>query len=127
MWECCPEPRGFGVPYDERGELMGHITLGIELLNAIWRRLFPEPEPGNEDVRNHLIHLIAAHHGELEFGSPVPPKTPEAFALHYLDNLDAKMEMVQAAYQTGTELAPRVIDRVRPLPGNLVRALPPST
>ena len=123
LWESCPEPRGFGMPYDERGELMGHITLGIETLNAVWRRIFPEPEPGNEDVRNHLIHLIAAHHGELEFGSPIPPKTPEAFVLHYLDNLDAKMEMLHAAYQTGTALAPRVIERVRPLPGNLVKPL----
>ena len=56
----------------------------------------------------------------MAFGSPVLPKTPEAIALHYLDNLDAKLEMMAAAYQTGTALAPRIIERVRPLPANLV-------
>ena len=128
LWENCPEPRGFGMPYDERGELIGHIAIGIEMVNALWRKIHtPEQaaawaalEPSGEDVRTHLIHLIASHHGEMEFGSPVYPKTPEAAALHYLDNLDAKLEMMAAAYQTGTPLAPRIVERVRPLPANLV-------
>ncbi|MCX6967221.1 MAG: HD domain-containing protein [Verrucomicrobia bacterium] len=131
LWENCPEPRGFGMPYDERGELIGHIALGIEMLNALWRKLLASEaaaawatlSPSNEAVRNHLIHLIAAHHGEMEFGSPVFPKTPEAIALHYIDNLDAKLEMMAAAYQTGTPLASRIIERVRPLPANLVLPL----
>jgi len=131
LWENCPEPRGFGIPHDERGELIGHITLGVEMFNALWRKLLAtesaqewrELAPANEDVRNHLIHLIAAHHGEMEFGSPVYPKTPEAFALHYIDNLDAKLEMVFAGYQSGAPLAPRIVERVRPLPGNLVQPL----
>ena len=128
LWENCPEPRGFGMPYDERGELIGHIALGIEMLNALWRKLLATEAaaawgglaPSNEDVRNHLIHLIASHHGEMEFGSPVFPKTPEAYVLHHLDNLDAKLEMMSAAYQTGTPLASRIVERVRPLPANLV-------
>lgn len=131
LWENCPEPRGFGMPYDERGELIGHIAIGIELLNALWRKLLASPEaadwaalsPASEDVRNHLIHLIAAHHGEMEFGSPVFPKTPEAIALHYIDNLDAKLEMMAGGYQGGNALAPRIIERVRPLPANLVAPL----
>jgi len=131
LWENCPESRGFGMPYDERGELMGHITIGIEVLNALWRKLLAGEEaaawaqlqPPNEDVRNHLIHLIASHHGEMGFGSPVFPKTPEAAALHYLDNLDAKLEMILAGYQSGAPLAERIIERVRPLPANLVLPL----
>ena len=131
LWENCPEPRGFGMPYDERGELIGHIAIGIEMLNALWRKLLATEaaaawaalEPSNEEVRNHLIHLIASHHGEMEFGSPVYPKTPEAAALHYIDNLDAKLEMITTAYQTGTPLAPRIVARVRPLPANLVLPL----
>ena len=131
LWENCPEPRGFGMPYDERGELIGHIAIGIEMLNALWRKLLATEaaaawaalEPSNEEVRNHLIHLIASHHGEMEFGSPVYPKTPEAAALHYIDNLDAKLEMITTAYQTGTPLAPRIVERVRPLPANLVLPL----
>jgi 3'-5' exoribonuclease len=131
LWENSRPADGFVMPFDERGELLGHITIGIELVNALWRKLFTAPEagewttliPSNEDVRLHLLHLIAAHHGELQFGSPVPPKTPEAWALHYVDNLDAKLEMMSAAYQTSRHLADRIQKRVWPLPGNLVAPL----
>ena len=51
------------------------------------------------------------------------PKTPEAQALHYIDNLDAKMEMFERGYQVATELGRHVFDRVRPLPGRLVAPL----
>jgi 3'-5' exoribonuclease len=70
------------------------------------------------------LHLIAAHHGELQFGSPVPPKTPEAWALHYVDNLDAKLEMLATGYANAKLLGPRIHERVWPLPGNLVAPLP---
>ena len=131
MWENSLPADGFAMPFDERGELLGHITIGIELINALWRKLLATDEagawtqlvPANEDVRLHLLHLIAAHHGELQFGSPVVPKTPEAWALHYVDNLDAKLEMMSAAYQTSRHLADRIQERVWPLPGNLVAPL----
>ena len=70
-------------------------------------------------MRLHLLHLLAAHHGELQFGSPVPPKTPEAWALHYIDNLDAKIEMLTAGY-AGTPAGRAHPGAVWPLPGNLV-------
>lgn len=135
LWENSLPADGFTMPFDERGELLGHITIGIELVNALWRKLLVSDEaaawgaliPASEDVRLHLLHLIAAHHGELQFGSPVPPKTPEAWALHYVDNLDAKMEMIFAGYATARQLAPRIQERVWPLPGNLVAPLPHFT
>ena len=71
----------------------------------------------------HLLHLIGAHHGEPQFGSPVSPKTPEAMALNYIDNLDARMEMFAAGYLVAKPIADRIYDRVRPLPGNLVKPL----
>jgi 3'-5' exoribonuclease len=82
-------------------------------------------------VRLHLLHLIASHHGEKQLGSPVYPKTPEAMVLHYIDNLDARLEMFFAGYPIAKPLANRIFERVRPLPGNLVQALekftpPPS-
>jgi 3'-5' exoribonuclease len=70
-----------------------------------------------------LIHLVASHHGEKQFGSPIEPKTPEAMTLHLIDNLDAKLEMMSSGYQIGKRLGPEVIERVRPLPTNLVSAL----
>lgn len=131
MWENGLPADGFAMPFDELGELLGHITIGIELVNALWRKLLATPEaaawkdiaPSNEDVRLHLLHLLAAHHGELQFGSPVPPKTPEAWALHYVDNLDAKLEMMAGAYANGKQLAARIRERVWPLSGNPVLPL----
>jgi 3'-5' exoribonuclease len=131
MWENQLPADGFTMPFDERGEMLGHITIGIELVNALWRKLmataeaaeWKELQPASEDVRLHLLHLLAAHHGELQFGSPVVPKTPEAWALHYVDNLDAKMEMMNNAYATAKALAPRIRERVWPLPGNIVLPL----
>ena len=131
LWENQMPAEGFAMPFDERGELLGHITIGIELVNTLWRKLQQAPEwaawlpldPASEDVRMHLLHLLASHHGELAFGSPVVPKIPEAWALHYVDNLDAKMEMMSAAYATSKHLAARIQEKVWPLPGNLVTPL----
>jgi 3'-5' exoribonuclease len=131
MWENSYSADGFAMPYDERGELLGHITIGIELVNSLWRKLAAMPEfagwkdvqPSSEDVRLHLLHLIASHHGELQFGSPVPPKTPEAWALHYVDNLDAKLEMIAGAYANSKAIAPRIRERVWPLAGHAVLPL----
>ena len=131
LWENQLPPDGFAMPFNEVGELLGHITIGIELVNTLWRKLQQAPEwagwlpldPASEDVRLHLLHLLASHHGELQFGSPVVPKIPEAWALHYVDNLDAKMEMMSAAYATSKHLAARIQEKVWPLPGNLVGPL----
>mgnify|MGYP003694340411 CR=1 FL=1 len=72
--------------------------------------------PPSEDCRLHLLHLIASHHGDMQFGSPVYPKTPEAMTLHYIDNLDARLEMFAAGCLTAKPIAERIFDRVRPLP-----------
>jgi 3'-5' exoribonuclease len=130
LWENALPENGFVMGYDERGELVGHISIGLELVNSLWRKLASENAdawkdlaPPSEDVRLHLLHLIGAHHGEMQFGSPIFPKTPEAMALHYIDNLDARLEMFAAGYLTAKPLADRIFDRVRPLPGNLVKSL----
>lgn len=132
LWENALPADGFQMPFDERGELLGHLSIGIELINGLWRKLlaadlsrgWPPLQPPSDAVRLHLLHLVAAHHGDLQYGSPVHPKTPEAWALHYIDNLDAKLEMLAAGYLHARPLAPHIQERVWPLPGNLVRALP---
>jgi 3'-5' exoribonuclease len=131
LWENCYTENGFTMPYNEHGELMGHITLGIELINKLWRRLIESDEaaawltltPASEEVRLHLLHLIGAHHGEYQFGSPVLPKTPEAIVLHHVDNIDAKLEMMFDAIQTSALLGRNIFERKRPLPANTVRPL----
>src|SRR5437762_14227747 len=107
LWENQFSETGFVMDYDELGELVGHISIGLELVNSVWRKLSAENadnwktySPPSEDVRLHLLHLIGSHHGQKELGSPVEPKTPEAMALHYIDNLDSKLEMFAAGYTT---------------------------
>jgi 3'-5' exoribonuclease len=116
LWEMCPPEQGFDIPRELRGELLGHISIGIELVNALWRKVMNDEwkalQPASEDVRLHLLHLVAAHHGELQYGSPVEPKTPEAIALHYIDNLDARLEMIFGAYDKQNEIAPGVFEKV---------------
>lgn len=130
LWENALPENGFVMAYDELGELVGHISIGIEVVNALWRKLSAENSaawknlsPPSEDVRVHLLHLVGSHHGEKGFGSPVEPRTPEAMTLHYIDNLDSKLEMFAAGYVTAKPLAPRIFERVWPLPGNLVSSL----
>ena len=119
LWETCPPERGFGIETEPRGELLGHLSIGIELVNSLWRDL-PKDEwdnltPTSEDVRLHLLHLVASHHGQLEFGSPVLPKTPEAALLHFVDNIDARMEMFLTAYAATPPAHSGQREWVRPL------------
>ena len=132
MWENSFPKESLQMPYDLYGELLGHISIGAEFVNRLWQKLRLEKEyeswrdltPESDLVRLHLLHLVIAHHGEKEFGSPVEPKTPEAWALHLVDNLDAKLEIIFAAYQTAPRLTPQILDRVRPLHSNPVVPLP---
>ena len=132
LWENSYPEDGFSQLHSLHGEMLGHIPLGIELVNKLWREMLEAPEaaawaglkPPAEDTRLHLLHLVAAHHGQFEFGSPTLPRTPEAFALHHLDNLDAKLEMLRDAYAQAREIAPGIFERAFPLPANLVRPLP---
>jgi 3'-5' exoribonuclease len=126
------QPQGFVSPMTTIGELLGHITIGIELVNKLWRGLESNPEfspnaaaqPPREMVREHLLHLIASHHGQKEYGAPVTPRTPEAWMLHHIDNIDAHLEMLSQTYAEKTQLAPGIYDYRRPLEGRAVAPLP---
>ena len=82
--------RSFG--YSAEGQLLGHIVIGLRLLNEKLQR-FPD-FPAK--LRVLVEHMIVSHHGELEFGSPKVPLFPEALLLHHLDNLDSKMECMRS-------------------------------
>lgn len=126
------EEHSLEMPYTESAELLGHIPMGIEIINKLWRDMMtPERRsewksllPASEQVRQHLLHLVASHHGLLEYGSPVLPKVPEALILHHSDNVDAKMEMFRAAYESATPLSERVLQRKSPMQTNVVLPLP---
>jgi 3'-5' exoribonuclease len=128
LWENTYPESGFNQLQTLHGEMMGHIPLGLELVNKFWRELplaqWSNLEPNSEHVRLHLLHLVASHHGTHEFGSPTLPRTPEAHTLHYIDNLDAKMEMVRDSYKNSNESAPGIYERQFPLPTGMVTPLP---
>lgn len=74
------------VTITTKGKLHGHIFMGAELVKSYGKKYNL-----SEEVIDELIHMILSHHGKLEFGSPVLPKTPEAIALGMIDDLSAKM------------------------------------
>jgi len=82
--------RSFG--YSTEGQLIGHITLGIRMVEDAIRKV-PGFPPALQDL---VVHMILSHHGALEFGSPKLPMFLEAMLLHQLDNLDSKMECMRA-------------------------------
>lgn len=78
--------------YSDHGQLLGHVILAMPVLEeklAEAERLAGEPI--DPEIVLRLKHMIVSHHGQYEFGSPRLPMTPEAIALHFLDNLDAKI------------------------------------
>jgi 3'-5' exoribonuclease len=129
LWENDYAENGFEMPHTRLGELLGHIPIGLELVNRLWRESEADPAfqvtgtPTAQAVKEHLLHLVASHHGTKEFGSPVTPRTPEASMLHYIDNMDAKMEMFRSVYAESEQLAPGIYDRRYPLEGNPVASL----
>lgn len=83
------------LAYSDPGQLLGHVVLAISMLDDKIRqveRFSNEPFP--EELALRLKHMIVSHHGQYEFGSPKLPMTLEAVALHFLDNLDAKMHSI---------------------------------
>jgi 3'-5' exoribonuclease len=73
--------------YTDQGRLIGHITLGCDIVTDAIKKIPEFPE----DLALVVRHLMLSHHGQYEFGSPKRPKIPEALLLSYLDDLDAKM------------------------------------
>jgi len=89
--------RSFG--YTTRGQLLGHMIIELEMLQQKLAEL-----PGFPDEYKTLLeHMIISHHGKHEFGSPKMPMFPEAMMLHYLDDLDSKMESMRAHFSRHPE------------------------
>lgn len=85
--------RSFG--YTDAGNLLGHIALEADWISRAVGKIPGFPE----ELRMQILHIVLSHHGRLEFGSPVLPKTPEALLVHYLDDLDGKLEAMFRAVQ----------------------------
>jgi 3'-5' exoribonuclease len=78
--------------YSTRGQLLGHMIIELEMLHKKLELMPDFPDK----LKILLEHLIISHHGHYEFGSPKLPMFPEALLLHYMDDLDSKMESMRA-------------------------------
>ena len=96
------------IDYTDEGRLVGHLVLGVTMLDEKLSLLKEFPH----ELAVRLKHLILSHHGQYDFGSPKEPKFLEAFALHLLDDLDAKINGPAPFYGTGP--AGRSMDRFQP-------------
>ena len=80
-----------GTEYTKEGKLLGHITIGVnELYNVASSMGYSE----SEEITN-LAHIILSHHGQMEYGSPKEPQTPEAALIHFLDHSDSKLAAIE--------------------------------
>lgn len=101
------------VEYTDAGRLVGHLVQGCLLVS---RRIDSQPEFPPE-LRLRLLHVIVSHHGSLDRGSPKPPMTLEAMAVHLLDQLDSQVQAVsqvveRAGAEEGWSEHVKLLDRV---------------
>ncbi len=83
------------IDISDQGRLLGHIVIGSEMVAQRIAQISGFPD----DLRLRLVHMILSHHGEVKWGSPKAPLFPEALILHYVDNLDSKMEMMRQVFE----------------------------
>ena len=88
------------IDYSDEGRLIGHIVMGVEMIN---KKIADIPDFPVQ-LALELRHIILSHHGEFEFGSPKRPKTLEALVVHYIDDLDAKFNAFQTLLTDSTNI-----------------------
>lgn len=109
LWELSG---GLANDYTDEGRLVGHINLCLGKLEPYITASGLSP-----DLALHLRHLVLSHHGQYEFASPRLPQTAEAFALHYADNIDAKLTQNRTLFaeldegETGWSPYQKTLDR----------------
>jgi len=86
---------GIGFDYTIEGTLLGHIQIGIDMVEKAIAGLPNFPD----HLRTLVLHMILSHHGKLEFGSPKLPMIPEALVLNFVDDLDAKMQAMSSEFE----------------------------
>ena len=91
--------RGFG--YSDEGQLLGHMLIAVRMVGDKLRDI-PDFPP---KLRSLVEHMIISHHGQLDYGSPKTPVFPEAILLHYLDDMDSKMECMRNLIETDRQLS----------------------
>ncbi len=89
------------ITYTTEGRLMGHISIGASMVDALINQLRLGGEGFDRECQARILHMLLSHHGRLEWGSPITPKTRESLVLHYADHTEAYM----AVFTTETDRA----------------------
>ena len=90
---------GINVEYTEEGKLVGHLVKGLEIVDRYSYKIRNFPHY----TKMHLKHILLAHHGEYEYGSPKIPQTSEAFLVHLIDLMDSKMGSLDIVKKTDSQ------------------------
>lgn len=90
---------GSGQARTLEGRLVGHLVIGIDMIRETARNQGILESPWLRD----LEHIVLSHHGEIQFGSPVRPLTREALLVHFVDNLDSKLKIMEEALESADE------------------------
>ncbi len=78
------------LTYTSEGRLLGHIPMGASMIDSLITKL-KQQDGFDPETHHQILHMILSHHGRLEWGSPITPKTREAMVLHYADHAEAYM------------------------------------
>ena len=122
MWEYHTDQYG-DSEYSTSGVLFGHMYMGAKLVSNIadeYEKAHEDEPHINGQKLKLLVHMILSHHGKHEWGAVVAPAIPEAFVLHYIDNIDVKLNVCAKEYKN---MAPGTVTQTRPftLDGNLYK------
>lgn len=117
LHELIDQPQG--ATYSPAGRLIGHLLLGRDMVRA----KAAEIDNFDPETLLRLEHIIIAHHNVPEFGSPIPPHTPEALLVYHADEIDAKMNMMVLALADPAGDA-EFTSRDNPLRRSIFRGLP---
>lgn len=111
--ELAIDENGLSYEYTAQGTLLGHLYLGAAKVKELCEKL---GVPANKSLL--LQHILLSHHGQLDFGSPVVPKCPEAILVNMLDLIDSRMDICQTALSDVE--AGKFSDKVFALEGRLL-------
>ncbi len=89
---------GTSFGYTDEGKLVGHITIGVTLIDREIQKMTDFPK----DLEWQLKHLVLSHHGRLDYGSPKKPATIEAVVLSQIDDMDSKINSIQTLIESET-------------------------
>jgi len=98
-----------------KGKLVGHIPMSSNLVYEAMKNIPDFPV----DLSDQVLHLVLSHHGQLDYGSPVVPMTTEAFALHHIDQLSSKINIVYKKTLENSENTDSFTERIMPLGSEL--------